>query len=783
MFAAWGRLVYRHRRFVALVTVLAAIASAAFAARVSDQLSSGGWIDRSSESAQVAERIATDFGAGRSSLVIVYRGTGGSDITAPAAQVSVAQSLAPLRADPRVSRTLGYAETGDARFLSIARDATYVVVQLASTEEESVDLVDALRAKVGPAPGLDFQLTGYAPLSKDANEQSEKDLQLAETVSLPLALLVLIAVFASVLAAGMPLLVAGLAIPTTLGVIYLLAQRTEMSIYVLNVSTMLGLALAIDYSLFLVSRFREELAKGRTTQEAVERSVATAGKAVVFSAVAVAIGLSGLLFFKASALTSIGVAGSLTVAFSALFAVTFLPAVLGMLGPRIDALSVGGIARRLRLTGGQPTPPGRVAAAQTVERGGRWERVAHWVMAHPWQVLVPVLAALLVFGIPFTRLQQAVPDAAVFPAGMESRDAAVALELDFPAGETTPIVVLTDMPGDPFSAGNLAALGAYDRQLAAVAGVDRVEGLFRNPLDGSAIPVSWYVAPPSAQVAAGLEQLKAAYVRGSTVRFDAISPREALRPAATGMIPRIRSIDPGAGIRVTVGGAAAGGYDFLASMSERVPWAVGTTLVAMLVVLFLLFGSVVLPIKAVFMTLLSLTASFGALVWIFQEGNLSGLLRFESPGYTVAGNPILMFAVLFGLSMDYEVLLLSRIQEAYRRTGDNRESVAEGLSRTAAVITGAAMVMVIVFAAFALAQIITIKSLGVGMAIAVFLDATIIRVLLVPATMRLMGHWNWWAPGPLGRLADRLGFGHIEDEGVPRQGGTEGRETPVAARG
>lgn len=338
----------------------------------------GGWIDRSSESAQVAERIATDFGAGRSSLVIVYRGTSGSDITAPVAQASVAQSLAPLRADPHVSAALGYAETGDARFLSIARDATYVVVQLASTEEESVDLVDALRSRIGPAPGLDFQLTGYAPLSNDANEQSEKDLQLAETVSLPLALLVLIAVFASVLAAGMPLLVAGLAIPTTLGVIYLLAQRTEMSIYVLNVSTMLGLALAIDYSLFLVSRFREELAKGRTTQEAVERSVATAGKAVVFSAVAVAIGLSGLLFFKASALTSIGVAGSLTVAFSALFAVTFLPAVLGMLGPRIDALSVGGIARRLRLTGGQPTPPGRVAAAQTVERGGRWERVAHW---------------------------------------------------------------------------------------------------------------------------------------------------------------------------------------------------------------------------------------------------------------------------------------------------------------------------------------------------------------------------------------------------------------------
>jgi RND superfamily putative drug exporter len=259
---------------------------------------------------------------------------------------------------------IGYRETNDARFVSTARDATYVVVQLHATDEESVDQVDELRALFAPTPGLELQLTGYGPLSKDANEQSEKDLALAETVSLPLALIILVAVFASVLAAGMPLLVAGLAIPSTLGVVYFLAQRTEMSIYVLNVATMLGLALAIDYSLFIVSRFREELARGRSTQDAVERSVATAGKAVVFSAVAVAIGLSGLLFFEASALTSIGVAGSLTVAFSALFAVAFLPAVLGMLGPRVNALSVAGIGRRLR---------GRTRAA--ADDAPRWRRM------------------------------------------------------------------------------------------------------------------------------------------------------------------------------------------------------------------------------------------------------------------------------------------------------------------------------------------------------------------------------------------------------------------------
>ena len=224
---------------------------------------------------------------------------------------------------------------------------------------------------------------------------------------------------------------------------------------------------------------------------------------------------------------------------------------------------------------------------------------------------------------------------------------------------------------------------------------------------------------------------------------------------------------PASGITTQVGGSAATGHDFLVSQAERAPYAVALTLVASALILFLLFGSVVIPIKAVVMTLLSITASFGALVWIFQEGNLSNLLSFEPLGYTIAGNPIIMFSVIFGLSMDYEVLLLSRMQEAYRRTGDNTRSVAEGLSKTAGVITGAALIMVTVFSAFALAEVITIKSIGVGMAIAVAVDATIIRVLLVPATMRLMGSWNWWAPGILGRFADRLGFSHVEDEVTP----------------
>ncbi len=338
------------------------------------------------------------------------------------------------------------------------------------------------------------------------------------------------------------------------------------------------------------------------------------------------------------------------------------------------------------------------------------------------------------------------------------------------------------MPGAPTDAATIAALADYAAELEALDGIDRVEGPFaiRDPQTGVALTpeqVAALYALPAGQRPPGLDALLDRYVRGSTVRLDAISPIDPSDPAATDLIPVIRAVDAGRRASATVvGGTAATGHDFLVSQGERAPYAVAMTLVASAVILFLLFGSVVISIKAVLMTLLSISASFGALVWIFQQGNFADLLDFTPLGYTIAGNPIIMFSVLFGLSMDYEVLLLSRIQEAYRRTGDNRASVAEGLARTAGVITGAALIMVTVFAAFALAEVITIKSIGVGMAIAVAVDATIIRVLLVPATMRLMGDWNWWAPGPLGRLAERLGFSHTEDE----DGADAGRRTAGA---
>ena len=759
MFARWGAFVYRFRRIVAVVTLLLAFGSVLFASRAAGELSSGGWLDRGSESASVITRLDESFSAGRSSFVALFHGPADAGATSEAFQSAIASSLSGLKADSRVVGVVGFAETGDRRFISTDGHAAYTVVQLNLTNEQSVDAMQSLQAEITPPAGYTATLTGYGPIGRDQTAESEKDLQRAEVISAPLALLILVAVFASVIAAGMPLIIAGLAIPTTLGLVYFVAQRVEMSIYVLNISTMLGLALAIDYSLFIVSRFREELARGRTVGEAVEKAVATSGKAVAFSGFAVAVGLSGLLFMKAPALNSIGIGGSLVVLSSVLYALTFLPAVLGMLGPRINALSLGGLFDRLGLRSRNRTP------------SHRWERVAQGVMARPVLVLVPVLLFLLAAGTPFLRVKQAVPGAEVLPAGLESRDTYVAIQQEFPRGETTPIQILVDVQGDPTSPDNALALAKYAAAVDAVDGVDRVESPFslRDPATGTPLTpeqVAAIYAQPASTRPPAIATLLASYDRGSTVHLDAVSPLDAASTAGTSVIPVIRSINPGAGLRAAVGGTAALGYDFLAAQSERIPWAVGMTLLASAVVLFLLFGSIVIPLKAVVMTLLSVSASFGALVWIFQEGNLSNILGFQSIGTTIAGNPIIMFSVIFGLSMDYEVLLLSRIQEAYRRAGDNRASVAEGLARTASVITGAALIMVVVFAAFALADVITIKSIGVGMAIAVLIDATIIRVLLVPATMRLLGDWNWWAPGPLGRFAERLGFSHVEADEV-----------------
>ena len=524
MFTRWGAFVYRRRRWLVLVAFLIAGGLGSLAGSTSSHLTSGGWLDPTSESAQVGDRLEADFGGGRTSFVALFQTTDpGADATSQDFQAAIAATLAPALKLDGVTSVTGYAETRSRRFISVAGDAAYVLIGLNVNEDQSIALVDPVKAALAPPQGYSVALTGFGPVQQDSQRLSEADLTRAETVSLPIAAFVLILVFASLIAAGMPLLVAGLAILSSVGLIGLLAQRTEMSIYVLNIATMLGLALAIDYSLFLTSRFREELARGRTVEQAVERAVGTAGKAVLFSGIAVAIGLSGLLWFRASALSSIGLGGAIVVLASVFYSLTFLPAILGMLGPRVNSLSVGGLLRRLGVMRDQPD----------AVRRSRWERVALGVMRRPIVVLIPVLAFLLIAGSPYLRLTQGVPDATVYPAGVPSRDAWVTLQTKFRPGETTPIVILLETAGSPTSEASIAAVTALADRLAAVDGIDRVEGPFNflDPATGRLMTpaqVAYLYAAPVASlvpdVAKALDRLREAYLRGNIVRLDAISP-------------------------------------------------------------------------------------------------------------------------------------------------------------------------------------------------------------------------------------------------------------------
>jgi RND superfamily putative drug exporter len=547
LFSRWGAFIYRFRKVVSILAVVLAVASIALASQVSGALSSGGWFDPTSESATVTDRLADEYDAGRGTIVAVVRGREGDDARSPEFQQKIAAAFERLADDDRVNGLIGYTETGDDRFISNDGTMAYVVVDLAITDEEAVDVMPELRGLINQPSDLTLQLTGIAPVTEDQAHQSEKELVQAESVSFPFAALILILVFASLVAAGLPLVVAGLAIPTTLAAVFLVAQATELSIYVQNIATMLGLALAIDYSLFMVSRFREELRKGRDVGTAVEITVATSGKAVTFSGLAVAVGLSGLLLFEPAALRSFGIGGSLTVAVSVLYALTFLPAVLGMLGHRVNSLGVITLRDRIRRLFGRP-----VGDAATLARESRWERMAHWVMGRPFMVLIPTLLFLLFLGTPFLRLTQGIPDASVLPAGIESREASVALANEFRAGETTPIVILADVDGSPTDEANVQKLLDYAAAVDAIDGIDRVEGPFANlkdPATGAdldAAGIAALFAAPRDQLppdlAAGLQRLEEAYIRGSSVRLDAISPLSPVSPAGVAVIPHVRDV-------------------------------------------------------------------------------------------------------------------------------------------------------------------------------------------------------------------------------------------------
>jgi uncharacterized membrane protein YdfJ with MMPL/SSD domain len=703
MFDRWGRVVYRCRWItLACGGVVLGLSIAG--------IFSGGNVNGNPPSATtesdralslVRAELPQVVGSGSSYLLLFSS----SDLAVadPNFQSALVSAVNPLRTDPRVtSLVTPYDEAGQGL---VSRDGhqAIVVVHVKDRSSVAAGYMSALRAEVHPGP-LHLVLTGDVPINSAFDKTLEADLQRAEYVALPIALLLLLLIFRSAVAALLPI---GVALGTIAGGVagtVVLSNFVYVSQYAFNIVTLVGLGVSIDYSLMFVSRFREELAAGSSREEAVTRAMATAGRAVTFSGIAVAIGLSALLFFQGSLFASMGIAGAIVAGFALLYSLTVLPALLAVIG--------GGV-NRLRL------PWQRSAGGSAF-----WHSTATRVMRRPVLVLVPCLAILVLAGAPFLHLRIAGSGVDALPPGNEARQGYDSLVRDFAGYDNSEIPVVAYFPNtDPSTGEAASSVAALERELTATPGVVRV----LPPMTGKHI-----------------------------VLLTAISNLDPSSDAARAAVNSIRARDtlPGGG-QVLVDGQTASDLDIIAFIRSHMLGALGFVLAVTYVVLFLMTGSLVLPLKAVATNLLSISASFGALVWIFQDGHLSGWLHFtaQSIDPTV---PVILFALVFGMSMDYEVLLLARIQERWRATGDNTRSVAEGLEMSGRLITGAAAIMVATFLAFGLADVALIKSIGIGIAIAIAIDATIVRALIVPAIMRLLGARNWWAPRPLVRLRRRF---------------------------
>jgi trehalose monomycolate/heme transporter len=719
MFEALGRVTYRRRRWILALAVAFLAFAGVWGTQVFGALQGGGFEDPDSESSIAAARAEEELGRSGADVVVLYS----SDrltVDDPAFRDAVTGTLDALP-DDAVVGAVTYYGTQDERFVSADRTATYAVLELADLGEGRDTVLEQIEGELD-APGLTTQVGGGLAIDRDINERVSSDIATAETISMPILLVLLVVIFGSVAAASLPLAIGVTAILGAFTALRAITYATDVSIFAVNLVTIMGLGLAIDYGLFVVSRFREEIRRQHDVEAALARTMATAGRTVAVSGITVAVSLGGLLIFPQVFLRSMGFGGIAAVVIAMVAALTLLPALLAVLGPRVDAWSVRPLLRRVFR---------RSPRAVTTEHGA-WARIAHSVMRRPVVYTVAVVALLLTLALPFLRVQFGGIDERVLPAGTESRVVTETIDADFPADVATPITAVVTLP-EPVEtpAGGQALQGYVDR----VAAVDGVEG---------------------AQVT-GAE--------GTTARVAVAYDGDPIGEQAKELVADVRAVPAPEGGEALVGGQTATLVDLLDSLGDLLPWMALMVVAATFVLLFLAFGSVVLPVKAVVMNVLSLGASFGALVWIFQDGNLSGLLGFTPTGTVEATQPILVLAIVFGLSMDYEVFLMSRIREQYDLSGDNTAAVAAGVQRTGGIITSAALLLLVVIGAFSLSGITFIKMIGIAMLIAVVIDATVVRTLLVPATMRLLGRANWWAPGPLGRLYARYGIRESDGDG------------------
>jgi RND superfamily putative drug exporter len=696
MFNSLASLATRRRWTVVLVSVVAFMAAGAIGGGVADRLEPYGADDPATESVKGDDRLDA-AGYNEAGAIVLMEDV---DVRSREGRQQVQRYARQIEDEPEVAEVASFYTTGSRAFVSHHGDATYLSVRFTTMDDDAEQdaatrIVDELEGKPGITVG------GGAVASEQVNTQVEEDLRTAELYAFPLLFLLSLLFFRSLVAALLPLLVGGLTIVSTFLMLTVASELSSVSIFALNLVTGLGLGLAIDYSLFMVSRYREEIARSGPGLEAMRRTMATAGRTVLFSALTVAGALAGLLVFPQRFLYSMGLGGSLVALIAAAIALIVLPAVLALLGTRVNALSPGFLKRRAERD------------AQRLQ-AGFWYRLSRLVMRVPGRIAAASAALLIALGIPFLGIEFTSVDARVLPESASARQVDDALRNDFPPFRTTPIQLA--VRGDEGDA----------RRVAQQAG----------ETDGVAA-----VNPPTE-------------LGGGVWVIEATSSNGALTEQSQDVVERLRAI-PG---DVLVTGDTAHFVDLQDSLVDHLPLVLLIVAAATIVVLFLMTGSIVLPIKQLVMNALGLSAVFGILVMIFQNGRFEGLLGYTSQGALEPTQLLLLFAVSFGLSTDYGVFLLSRIKEARDSGASDSEAVAIGLERTGRIVTAAALLFSIAIGAFVTSEIVFIKQLGLGTAIAVLIDATIIRALLVPSLMEMLGRWNWWAPAPLRRLHARIGL-------------------------
>jgi uncharacterized membrane protein YdfJ with MMPL/SSD domain len=692
---------HRRGRRIVIAAVMLAIVAGAIGGSVASRLASYGADDPATDSVKTANAIERATGVeAEPGVVVLVDGSGKVSSAQTRAKVDgVARTVAR---DRGIGRVATWYQTHDSTMVSKDGRSTFVAAWIKRGADDR-DTADGVKDALAGRPGV--KVGGEQVARAEVNKTVQEDLRRAEMLALPLLFLLSLLFFRSIVAALLPPLVGGLAIVLTFLGLRVASEFTTLSIFALNLVTGLGLGLAIDYSLFLVSRYREEMAVHGPGAEALRRSVKSAGRTVLFSALTVAAALASLLVFPQNFLHSMGVGGVMVALISASVALVVLPAVLALLGKRVNALS----PRRLRRAAD--------ADARPAEHGG-WYRLSRFVMRRPAPVAVLSAAFLIAVGLPFLGIKFTSVDASVLPKSADARQVDSELKARFPDNRTAPVTVAVGAaPGRQAD-----AFAARLRSLPDVSAVSRPERL-------------------------GTAQLS---------RVDVVPRDRSLSDSTQNLVRDIRSLQ--APVHAGVTGTTARFVDLKSSLVDHLPLAIAILAAATALVLFLMTGSVVLPVKALVMNALSLSAAFGLLVLIFQDGRLEGLLGYTSQGALESTQPVVLFAVAFGLSTDYGVFLLSRIKEARDNGASNRDAVAMGLERTGRIVTAAALLFCVAIGAFATSRIIFIKELGVGTALAVLIDATIVRALLVPSLMEMLGKWNWWAPGPLRRLHNRIGL-------------------------